>query len=435
MYESENLEFKREYADDIKKIIVSFANTKGGELHIGVEDDGTPVGVNDVDEVMLKVSNSIRDTIRPDLTLFVSYATKIIDAKNILIINVQRGTARPYYIIGKGIRPEGVFVRQGASSVPASEASILKMIKETDGEKYEQLRSVIQELTFLEADIEFSKRSVPFLENNKKSLKIMNSDGIYTNLGLLISDQCKHTVKIAVFEGNDKVIFKDRFEFTGSLLKQLTDIYLFIDRYNRTHAEVKGLHRIDTRDYPVDSVREALLNSLVHRDYSYSASTLISIFEDRLEFVSIGGLVKGITYDDIMLGISIPRNENLANIFYRLSLIEAYGTGMPKIMRSYNEHKIKPCIEITDNAFKITLPNVNFKDSSIKPFEPYIDNEQAIIETLKTEGYATRKLIEDRLSISQSLAVKLLRQLVDKEIVEVIGKGKNTKYKLSNTNT
>jgi len=111
---------------------------------------------------------------------------------------------------------------------------------------------------------------------------------------------------------------------------QLGEVYECLDRYNRVHAEVKGLSRIDTRDYPEEALREALINALVHREYSFSGSTLISVFDDRMEFVSIGGLTPGITLDDIMLGISLARNENLANIFYRLGLIEAYGTGIPK---------------------------------------------------------------------------------------------------------
>lgn len=116
-------------------------------------------------------------------------------------------------------------------------------------------------------------------------------------------------------------------------------MYEYISRYNRIRAEFSGLHRIDKKDYPEEALREALLNSLVHRDYSYSGSILISIFDDRIEFVSIGGLVRGISLEDIMLGVSVTRNEKLANIFYRLMLIEAYGTGVPKIIRSYDDYQ------------------------------------------------------------------------------------------------
>jgi ATP-dependent DNA helicase RecG len=427
LFENETIEFKREYVDDIKKTIIAFANTSGGELYVGVEDDGTPVGVPDIDEVMLRLSNSIRDSIKPDITLFVNYQVETLCGKTIIKVSVQKGTSSPYYLTNKGIRPEGIYIRHGASTVPANETAILKMIKETDGEKYEDIRSLNQQLTFVEAENEFKFRNIQFGHNNKKSLKLMNSDGIYTNLGLLLSDQCIHTIKLAVFEGTVKTIFKDRYEFTGSILKQLNEAYQFIDRYNRTHAEIVGLHRIDRRDYPIEAVREALLNAIVHRDYSYSSSTLISIFDDRIEFVSIGGLVKGIVYDDIMLGISVPRNENLANIFYRLTLIEAYGTGIPKILRSYEEYSVKPRIDVTDNAFKITLPNVNI--TLTKSEKVLSESEQAVMQKFKEQEFITRKEVEQTLSISQAMAVRVLKKLSDKGFIQVLGKGKNIKYK------
>lgn len=188
------------------------------------------------------------------------------------------------------------------------------------------------------------------------TLGIMNAERIYTNLGLLLSDQCVHTIKAASFEGTTKSVFKDRREFSGSLLQQMNDAYSFIEVYNKTRAEFLKLHRIDRRDYPEEAVREALLNSLVHREYSFSGSTLISIFDDRIEFVSLGGLVNGLTINDILFGISQCRNEKLAAIFYRLKLIEAYGAGIQKIMDSYHDCAVKPQLDLSDNAFKIVLP-------------------------------------------------------------------------------
>ena len=133
----------------------------------------------------------------------------------------------------------------------------------------------------------------------------------------------------------------------------MNEVYDFIDFHNQTRATIRKLLRTDIRDYPQIAVREALLNLLVHREYSFSASALISIFTDRIEFVSIGGLVPGIDLEDIMVGISVCRNQNLANVFYRLQLIEAYGTGISKIMKAYEGMKEKPLIETTKSAFKI----------------------------------------------------------------------------------
>ena len=426
LIENITYEFKREYIPGINKSVVAFANTNGGTLFIGVADDGSIVGVQDVDSTMLAVSNSIRDTIKPDVTLFVDYQTEEMDGKTIIKIIVQKGTASPYYIAGKGIRPEGVYIRQGASSVPATETAILRMIKDTDGEKYEDVRSLNQDLTFLEAAKEFETRKVPFGPGQQKTLGIMNADGIYTNLGLLLSDQCIHTVKLAVFQGSVKAVFKNRHEFTGSILKQLNDIYAYIDRYNSIRSEINGLYRTDMRDYPTEAIREALLNALIHRDYSFRDSILISIFDDRIEFVSIGGLVKGISFDDMMLGVSAVRNRNLANIFYRLMLIEAYGTGVPKIIQSYDDFISKPHIEVTDNAFKITLPNTNVGIE----MSTLTDNERLVLELFKNRQYIVRKDVEMALSGSQALASRMLKGLVDKGKIQVVGQGKNTRYEI-----
>ncbi len=424
--ESMAMELKKQVVDDIRKTVIAFANTNSGTIYVGIEDDGKVVGVQNVDGEMLRFSNMIRDGIKPDVTLFASYEIEELEGKNVIKITVQKGTKSPYYLIGKGLRPEGVFVRQGASSVPASEGTIRRMIKETDGDRYEDMRSINQDLTFESAGIEFASRKVPFGIGQYKTLKLINADDIYTNVALIISDQCVHTIKAAVFEGTDKSVFKDRQEFSGSILKQLNEVYHYISRYNRTRAEFSGLHRIDHKDYPEEALREALLNSLVHRDYAYSASTLISIYDDRIEFVSVGGLVKGISLEDIMLGVSVTRNEKLANIFYRLTLIEAYGTGVPKILRSYKGFPVQPTFEISDNAFKITLPNKNLTDE--KAF--LSEQEKAVMELIEEKTEVTRKEVQEMLKVSQTMSGRILKKLVDQRLLTSVGKGKNTKYVL-----
>lgn len=424
--ESSTLELKRQVVDDIRKTVIAFANSEGGTIYIGVDDDGTVVGIKDIGDEMLRLSNMVRDAIKPDVTMFVSYGQEKDKGKDIIKVTVQKGTECPYYLQSKGLRPEGVFVRQGASSVPATESSIRRMIMETDGDSYEKMRSLNQELTFEAAAQEFKTRRVPFGANHLKTLHLVNEDGIYTNLGLLLSDQCAHTIKAAIFEGKEKAVFKDRREFTGSLLKQLNDAFSYISQYNRVRAEFTGLYRNDKKDYPEEALREALLNALVHRDYSYSVSTLISIFDNRIEFISVGGLVKGINLSDIMLGVSATRNERLANIFYRLTLIEAYGTGVPKILNSYKGFAVQPEIEVADNAFKITLPNQNeqLQDAGTT------SDEKRIIELAQRLGRLRRKDVESELNISQTMSGRILKAMVNKRLLETVGQGKNTVYVL-----
>lgn len=247
-------------------------------------------------------------------------------------------------------------------------------------------------------------------------------------LKLLLSDQCPYSVKLAVFEGSVKTTFKNRAELSGSLLSQVEGAYEFIDMHNHVRAEFKGLERIDIRDYPPEAVREALLNAVVHRDYSFSSSTLISIFDDRIEFVNIGGLVNRISYDDIMLGISLLRNKKLADIFYRLNFIEAYGTGIMKMMGSYEEYFMKPDIEVSDNAFKVTLPNINYSDNSNMKISATAE-EDKILQIFRNRDVVTRKDVESEFNISKSTALRILNSLDKKGIIAKKGAGKDASYK------
>lgn len=437
--ENKTTEFKREYVEDIKNTIIAFANCDGGTLYIGVNDDGTACGVDNVDGTMLRVTNAIRDAVWPDVTMFVECNNDLMDEKPIVRVTVQRGTARPYYLHGKGIRPEGVYVRQGASTVPATDAAILNMIKETSGDSYEAARSLDQRLTFNKAIDFFEKRKIEFGRTQMRTLHLIGDDDTYTNLAFLLSEQCTHMIKLAVFEGSKKSVFKDRRELSGSLLEQMEEAFNYIDRYNRTRAEFSGLDRLDMRDYPPEAIREALLNAIVHRDYSFSGATLISIFEDRIEFVTIGGLVKGITLDDVKLGISVLRNQHLANIFYRLRLIEAYGTGILKINECYDDYDVKPLIETTGNAFKITLPNTNFhaeeQKSSLTPktsgstsVTKKEERISAVLDLCRSKGSIVRSDVEMALGVSQSTAILLLRELTDDGVLIKKGKTKNLRY-------
>lgn len=439
LVENKTTECKREYVEDIKNTVIAFANCDGGTLYIGVNDDGTVCGVDNVDDTMLRVTNAIRDAVRPDITMFVECHNDVMDEKPIVCVTVQRGTARPYYLHGKGVRPEGVYVRQGASTVPATDAAILNMIKETSGDSYEAARSLVQSLTFNKTAEFFKKRKIDFGKAQMRALHLIGEDDTYTNLAFLLSDQCTHTIKLAVFEGSKKSVFKDRRELSGSLLEQLEEAFNYIDRYNRTRAEFSGLDRLDMRDYPPEAIREALLNAIVHRDYSFSGATLISIFDDRMEFITIGGLVKGITLDDVKLGVSVLRNQNLANIFYRLRLIEAYGTGILKINECYDDYAVKPLIETTGNAFKVTLPNSNFhaEEQKVSLFTKIggstsvtkkAERIRAVLELCRSKGFIVRSDVETILGVSQATAILILREMTDDGILAKKGKTKNLRY-------
>ena len=423
--ESETIELKSSVFADLCKEVIAFANTKGGTLYIGVEDNGTVIGVDSADRVTLQINNMVRDSIKPDITMFVHYETQVIDDKQIIAVTVQEGTD----LGSKGLKPSGVYVRNGTSTDPASDTAIRKMIKETDGDSFETMRSLEQNLSFQAAEAQFAKRKVPYDATKMQTLGMVSSDGIYSNVALLLSDQCPNTIKAATFAGVDQSVFQDRREFTGSLFQQMEDLYAYLDLHNQTKATFEGLYRTDTRDYPEDALRETLMNSLVHRDYSFSASTLVSIYDDRIEFVSVGGLPTGITLDDIMLGLSVCRNPKLAAIFYRLQLIEAYGTGMPKIMKAYAGTGLEPKIEVTNNAFKITLLNRNAVKATDSVPNERKSNEEKILDLIAQNGYVVRSDVDQLLDVSQTTASRILKRMVTDGLIYQDGKGRKTKYR------
>ena len=176
------------------------------------------------------------------------------------------------------------------------------------------------------------------------------------------------------------------------------------------------------------------MNLLIHREYSYRASSFVSLYADRIEFTSIGGLLSGVTLNDVMMGISVCRNVKLANIFYRLELIEAYGTGMRKIMEAYAETGKKPEIETSENAFKIILPNLNVRTETTKspvnkPAEE--DQEEMIISLAKRQGAFTRKEVQEKLGTSQTTFGRLLKKMIGNGQIIQEGKGRNTHYRIS----
>jgi len=423
--ESFKVELKREVTADIKKGIVAFANTDGGTMYIGVDNVGNIVGIANPDYTMAQIGNMIRDGIKPDLTAYTSIEAVSESGITIIRISILRGTKRPYHLIDKGLKPSGVYVRHGVSSVPATDESIRQMLRESDGITFDKSRCRNQELTFSFTQKFFKDTNFSLTDSNMRTLRLIDSDNYYTNAALILSDQCEYSIKCAVYEGADKSKFKARKEFFGSILKQMDESYEYISLNNSQNSTFEGLKRIDHPDYPSNAIREALLNAIIHRDYDYSGSTIINIYENRMEFISIGGLIKGITILDIMNGISQPRNSVIAAVFYRLNLIESYGTGIQKIMESYAAAADKPTILSAPASFVVTLPKIN---STINALLTPEKQEKTILNVIERKGFITRQNVEKLLNIAKYPAIALLNKLLNDEKIIKTGSARAIRY-------
>lgn len=424
-FETENIEFKAGFTEEIYKEVIAFANTDGGVLYIGIDNDGNAVGLDDVDDEYTRITNGIRDTILPDVTMFVKYT---IQENKVVRITISEGTNKPYYLRSKGLKPTGVYARQGTSSVQASREQIRQMIKASDGDDFESMRSLNQKLTFTSSAAAFKNCGIEFSKEKYLALGMVHqSDGQFTNLALLMSDQCQHSIKVAVFGDDENTTFKDNQEFKGSIFKQINDAFQYIMLNNRTSSIFKGLERMDKSDYPEAALREALLNSVVHRDYSYSGSIIVNINDKQIEFVSIGGLLPGLTAEDICSGISQPRNKALAEVFHRLRLIEAYGTGIRRIYKLYENYFMQPRIEVTHNTFKMVLPNMNVAEPLINE-NSLTPQKKQILDYISKNGQITEAEIMELLGVKRTRAYTVAKQMCDENWLVAVGRGVNKKY-------
>lgn len=327
-----------------------------------------------------------------------------------------------------------------------------------DADDFEELRAMNQNLTFSAMKECFQKRNIPFSEEEFASLGLRNpADKQYTNLAWILSDQCQHTLKIAVFDGEDKSIFKDRREFSGSIFRQLEEGYAYLQLVNRTAGRFSGLERIDLTDYPEEALREALLNAMIHRDYSFSGSIIINANVACIEFISPGGLLAGLSKEDICNGISLPRNKKLAELCLRLKLIEAYGTGIGKIYRAYQDCDRKPELIITPNTFKLILPNRNSEQDksekerkrkstySYPPIFPSYDNrlmeqehsykplslqKKTVLSYLEEHKSMSEKELQELLQIRKTRAYLLSREMREEGLIVIEGRGEKKIFRL-----
>ena len=433
-YESERIEYKSQMIEDLYREVIAFANSNGGVIYIGIDDQGNLTGIDNVDETYTRITNGIRDAIAPDVTMFVRY---IIQDNKVIQIEVGEGSYKPYYLKSKGMKPNGVYVRHGASSVQASPDQIRKMIKESDGDNFEASRCMEQELTFHAAETAFKQYGVEFSVEKYRALGITKND-VFTNLALLLSDQCHHTIKVAVFKDEFCTEFRDSKEFGGSVFKQFEDVVNYLALCNKTVSTIKGLVRTDKQDYPEEVIREALLNALVHRDYSFSGSIIINVNDSKMEFISLGGLLPGLSTEDIRIGVSQPRNKKLAEVFHRLRLIESYGTGIRRIFKLYENCPVQPSIEATTNAFRIVLPNMNATDTANedtpattgKSTAAITPQMKTVMDYLAEYGEMTDEDLQELLNVKKTRAYLLARQMRENGLIEIVGRGAGKKYKL-----
>lgn len=422
--ETENVEYRAQFSEELLRDIVAFANTEGGTVYVGMDRDGNASGLKDGEYT--RITGGIREEIVPDVTPYVKYT---LHKNKVVRIDVSEGAGKPYFLKEKGMKPAGVFVRREAGSVPASMEEIRRMIRNSDGDVWEEERTPNQELTFAAAAGEYRKRGMKF-SGEKDGIR-RAGDRLYSNLAAVLADQCGHSVKVCVFGDEGHTVIRDRKEFTGSVITQLEDATHYLRICNRTGEGNGEVGPTGMADYPEEAVREALVNALVHRDYGYSGSVIVNVDEKEMEFVSLGGPAPGLTGEDLRAGICQPRNKNLAAVFRKLRLCEACGTGIRKIYGLYADCPAEPRIQVTANTFRIALPNRNraFAEYAAerKP-APVTGQMRKILEYIRENGQITDGEVRELLGLKKTRAFTLEKQMRERGLIRSEGRGKEKKF-------
>ena len=360
--EKDNIELKRELTDAVKKEIVAFLNTMNGTILVGVENDGNiykPFQEENRDFIDTKVANWLQDTIYPLPSHLIKH---YFNDDGVLVIEVNEGKDKPYYLREKGPKPAGVYKRVGRSIRKAKEDEILRMIMSSKNYIYENDISEEQNLSFNALTRAFTQNGMELTERNMVSLGIKNSQNKFTNLGYILSDQSDVTVKVAEYDKDRN--FKLKKQFTGSLIDLFHHVKEQADRLNDVSAkiDIKSFKRKEIVSYPGASLREMILNAFVHADYFIRSNIKIEFFEDRCKITSPGGIFNA-SMDEIMKGTQTYRNHKLVNIFDKLGLIENFGTGIPRTFDAYKNEERQPVFEATENFFYVILPNLNYSNN------------------------------------------------------------------------
>ena len=349
MKETKNLEFKSEITNTFLKTVSAFANFGRGVIEFGVMDNGEICGIDNPEQGRLDIENRINDSIspKPDYTLSINRKN------NVITLTVSEGRYKPYLYKGKAYR------RSDTATIEVDPIELKRLTLEGSNLYYEELAAEEDGLEFAYLE----KMLIEKLGISGLTDDMLRTFGVYTKGGklnkaaaLLADKNAFPGIDISRF-GKSVSEILDRETFAGdSVLKQYDDAVGTFKRYYQ-YDKVKGFERITVSTIPEEAFREAIANALIHRTWDVNANIRISMYPDRIEIFSPGGLPGGISKEEYLRGsISCLRNPILGNLFFRMHYIEMFGTGIRRIIESYEDSAIKPQFEVYDNSVVVILP-------------------------------------------------------------------------------
>lgn len=414
MRETRVLEFKETITNTFLKTVSAFSNYDGGTIFFGVDDDGNVKGLPDVKQACLDIENKINDSISPQP----NYTLETQNSNQTIKLTVKSGLQKPYLYKSKAYK------RNDTATIEVDTLEFSRLILDGKNIRFEELPYKNQELSFagLHCKLKESIQIETFNQDTLKTLNLYDNVNGYNNAAGLLADRNHFPgIDIIKFGENISIIQKRAiFENTSVLDVYEKALAVFRDYYQ--YEVIQGADRAKMEKIPEAAFREAIANALVHRVWDVDSQIRVSMFDDRIEIVSPGGLPSGITAEEYLSGkLSVLRNRNLANVFYRLGFAEIFGTGITRIKQLYEDGLIKPDFEVSENAIRIMLP-IFEKNADLT------EDEKIIYKLLSKTMLKPISEIAPYVPFGKSKTTQLLKAMGQKGVVKVEGKGRGTKY-------
>lgn len=434
-------EFKVKLVDDLEESVISFLNKDGGNIYIGIDDNGNVVGLkNNMDLLQRKVKDKIISNIEPSVLGLFDLEVLEKDDKKYLKITIAKGYDTPYHIRGMGMTPDSCFIRVDSSNERMDEHLINKMFRERTKSSLKNIISPRQDLTFTDLKIYYTEKGFDVGDNFEKQLEFFTKDGKYNYVAYLLADNNRVSIKVAKYAGEDVDELMENYEFGDCSLIKAT--YRVLEKFrieNKVYAKITYPERKEQPMYDYTAVREVVVNAIVHNDWATEYPPKFEFFNDRLEVSSFGGIQSEFTEEEFLQGYSAPKNPELMRVFRDLELVEHLGTGIRRILKRYDKsiyhfypHFIRVSIKYNQNEFEYNN-NSNVNGSKINYSNSELNNiQKGIIGLMLDRPKITQDEMANLLGVTPRTIRNHIKYLIDNDYIERVGANKNGKWIVNN---
>lgn len=432
--ETNRIENKEQLNEDFEQEVIAFLNYKeGGIIYVGVRKDGQAVGLKDVDLTQLQVKDRIKNNIQPSTLGLFDVVVETIDNKEVIKVVISSGTEKPYYLRKKGRTPEGCYIRVGSSKERMTERMIDDMYSKRIKNTLKEIDSPRQELTFNQLKIYYEEHGLKLNDNFLQNLDLLTSEGKYNYNAFLLADENNVSIKLVKYLGTNKMDLVENQEYGYRCIITATQRILDrLDAENTVYAKIEYKGRKEVEMIDKAALKEAVINAVVHNDYSYGNSPIVELYSDRIEITSAGGLPQELSQEEFLEGVTAPRNKELIRVFKDVDLIENIGSGVLRILDAYDkscfkfmEHFLRVSFKYKENPFEY-----NQEGNQEKFSKQLNETQDKIISLIKQNPNITQKEMAKILKISREKVKYHIAVLKETNILTREGSTKKGTWKI-----